>query len=323
MSNKVCGRLKGLDAPSEPRHPRRARGAREARGCLPNSWNPSEKDMDRDESERNDRGEGWLRPQLVVLTLLAEHLLDRDLPAVFAGSFIETLARVGVTEHATRATLARMHTRGLLEKQRHGRRTYFQMTPRCAAILSDGRERIWLTGAVNRDTSTEWTLVSFSMLEAWQDKRHALRGRLSWAGFGPLQNGVWIAPGTVDVTRILDELELTDYARVFRAEHVHPSDPRQLVRVAFDLEGLAQRYTDFIETFTPLCDTEVPDSLALTLRLSTTWLRVLRDDPRVPLHLLPEPWPAVEAQSLFRRLHEQHRARAREMADQVLELAPE
>src|SRR5690606_15301222 len=71
----------------------------------------------------------WLRPQSVVLALLAEHLLDRK-RALFAGSFIEVLRRIGIGEHATRSTLARMTRRGLLRSERRGRKTYFALTPR-------------------------------------------------------------------------------------------------------------------------------------------------------------------------------------------------
>jgi phenylacetic acid degradation operon negative regulatory protein len=75
----------------------------------------------------------WLRPQSIVFTLLAEHLLDRDL-AVFSGSFIEVLERVGIGEHATRATLTRMAERGLLERQRHGRKIYFRASRSSKAV---------------------------------------------------------------------------------------------------------------------------------------------------------------------------------------------
>ena len=52
-----------------------------------------------------------------------------------AGSFIEVLARVGISEHATRSTLSRMTRRGLLERKRQGRKIYFRMTERCVAIV--------------------------------------------------------------------------------------------------------------------------------------------------------------------------------------------
>jgi phenylacetic acid degradation operon negative regulatory protein len=103
---------------------------------------------------------------------------------------------------------------------------------------------------------------------------------------------------------------------------VHPDDPRALVREAFDLDGLAARYRDFIDAWAPHLDDDAVDPLALTLRLSTQWLRMLREVPRVPLQLLPDDWPAPAAEALFRGLHERHRAAARAVADEVLELAP-
>src|SRR5688500_20080169 len=96
-------------------------------------------------------------------------MLDRDL-AVFAGSFIEVLARVGVGEHATRATLVRMVERELLEGQRHGRKIYYRMTPRLVAILNGGRERIWHTGVVNTREDGAWTMLTFSLPETLDRK---------------------------------------------------------------------------------------------------------------------------------------------------------
>ena len=88
------------------------------------------------------------RPQLLMLMLLGDYVLDQDL-CVFAGSFIEVLGRLGVSEHATRSTLSRMVNRGLLRRRREGRRMYFGLTPRSTASLHDGQARIWKAGAVN------------------------------------------------------------------------------------------------------------------------------------------------------------------------------
>ena len=60
----------------------------------------------------------------------------------------------------------------------------------------------------------------------------------------------------------------------------------------------------------------------VTLRLSTQWLRIIREDPRVPLHLLPAGWPAIEAQQLFRSLHGARRAASIALAHELLETLP-
>lgn len=263
--------------------------------------------------------ESWLRPQSVVFTLLAEHLLDDRQRALFSGSFIEVLGRLGISEHATRSTLARMARRGLLERSRRGRKIYFRMTPRCAAILEDGRRRIWQTGAINREKPGAWTLLAFSLPEEWRRERYDLRARLTWAGFGPLQSGVWLAPAEVEIGPIVSELELGEYVRAFQVRPLPPADPASLIRAAFDLDALAERYRAFSAYWERHAHAAAPDALVLTLRLSTQWLRIIRHDPRVPVQLLPENWPAIGAQRLFRALHGAQRARAEALARELLE----
>lgn len=247
----------------------------------------------------------WLRPQSVLFTLLAEHMLDRDL-ALFSGSFIRILGSLGVGEHATRSTLARMTRRGLLETERKARKSYLRMTPRCTAILEDGRERIWKLGAVNREPVQTWTLLTFSLPEAWRRKRYELRARLAWAGFGLLQSGAWLAPATVDVEPIIEELGLAKHARVFHVQPAAPTDARSVIRDAFPLAALAERYRAFVRSWARPSARLRAAPLQLTLRLSTHWLSIIRDDPRVPISLLPQAWPAVAAQQLFRSLHAAH-----------------
>ena len=133
------------------------------------------------------------RPQSLMLTFFGIHVLGRDL-AVSSGSVIDALGRVGVSEEAVRSTLTRMVGRGLLERHRQGRKMYFALTPRAVSVLQDGHDRIWRRGAANLDWDGQWTLVGFSLPEAWRRERHDLRSRLTWGGFGPLQNGLWIAP---------------------------------------------------------------------------------------------------------------------------------
>src|ERR1700750_3166070 len=121
------------------------------------------------ESARTER----LSPQSVIFTLLAEQVGPRG-GALFSGSFIEVLRRLGIGEHATRSTLTRMEARGLLTKRRLGRKTYLGMTARCRAILEDGRRRIWESGAINRAENKRWTLLTFSIPEAWRGKGYDL-----------------------------------------------------------------------------------------------------------------------------------------------------
>ena len=260
----------------------------------------------------------WLRPQSVVFALLAEHVLDRE-RALFSGSFIEVLRRIGIGEHATRSTLARMTRRGLLRSERRGRKTYFALTPRCTTILSDGRERIWKLGAIDRTDVVEWTLLTFSLPETRRRKRYDLRSRLLWAGFRPLQNGAWLAPRPFDVRPIVRELALERHVRAFGIRPMPPTDAASVIGETFELDALAARYRAFLAAWREPALRTVPDALTLTLRLSTHWLRILRDDPRVPLRFLPPRWPAVEAQQRFRSLHRSQRTAANAIARELFD----
>jgi phenylacetic acid degradation operon negative regulatory protein len=128
---------------------------------------------------------------------------------------------------------------------------------------------------------------------------------------------VWLAPTEIDVRPILDELQLDAYVRAFQMSAIPPTDPAKVIRETFDLDALAKRYRAFCTTWQNA--DEAPDALVLTLKLSTQWLRIIREDPRVPAHLLPPDWPAFEAQQLFRSLHKMHDRSATAIASGVLD----
>lgn len=267
-------------------------------------------------------GQDWLRPQAVAFTLLAEQVVPRR-AALWAGSFIEVFARLDISEHATRATLSRMAGRGLLQRHRRGRRVYFSPTPHCCAVLNGGRQRVWEAGAVNDDLNTPWTITTFTLPETHQRERRDLRSRLAWAGLGPLRPGVWIGPAEPDeVARVMNELGLEGRVHVLPVGPVSTEDLARIVREAFDLDALAAGYRRFVATWRDGPGTAMgpaEDPLALTLRLTTQWLQLLRHDPRVPVPLLPAPWPAATAQALFRSLHTRNLPAATQVADEIFE----
>lgn len=238
------------------------------------------------------------RPQSLMLTFLGEHLFGHDL-CVFSGSVIDVLGRLGVSEHATRSTLARMVNRGLLRRQRDGRRMYFGLTERCAEVLADGHRRIWHTRAANDDWDGTWTLLGFSLPESWQRQRHDLRSQLTWAGFGPLQGGLWVAPGHVRVDGIVAGLGLAAHVRVFRATADEATDVHQMLSDAYDLPGIAAHYEAFLRRWEEPGAATAADPLTTRLSIVTQWLQVLRRDPRLPVQHLPGDWPASRAQKVF------------------------
>ncbi len=272
--------------------------------------------------EDTESGPEALRPQTLMLTFLGNYVLGRDV-CVFSGSYLDVMARVGVSEHATRSTLTRMVSRGLLRRRKQGRKMYYGLTEHSASILKDGEARVWSTAPVNLDSHGEWTLVGFSLPEEWRSVRHDLRSRLTWSGFGMVHNGLWIAPSRVDVRPMLTELGLSDHVKVFTARLEHPAEIGPLLREAYDLDSLAERYETFLRRWDrpdPLPN--LPDPLARKLFLLSEWLETIRHDPRLPLADLPAGWPAPRGHEVLQRVHACLEEPAREIAERILETLP-
>ncbi len=245
------------------------------------------------------------QPQHLLITLLGDYWYGRreHLPSA---ALVRLLAEFGVTPVGARAALSRLARRGLLESSRVGRRTYYGLTERAAAVIADGARRIYSFGASSRSWSGQWTVAAFSIPEEQRDVRHALRSRLRWLGFAPLYDGVWVTAGdeAAAATAVLKELEIA-VATVMTAT-VAPGSPLSGHPLgAWDLGGLRQRYLDFAGKYEPLLERvgagEVGASEALVARTAVMneWRNFPNLDPDLPPELLPRPWPRAKARRVF------------------------
>jgi DNA-binding transcriptional regulator PaaX len=257
-----------------------------------------------------------VRPETLLLTLFGDHVLDRGI-TVSTGGVIAVLGRLGVGEHATRATLSRMSRRGLLRTVRRGRQAFLGLTEHGAAVLRDGQRK--LDGdVVERHWDGRWTLLTFSVPETRRADRHALRTRLGWFGFGPLRSGLWVSTSTTDISPALAELDLLEHADVFRAEAFMWTDPTRIAREAWDLPEIAAGYDQFLQRWTDSAHGDL-DELARRVQLGAEWLLLIRRDPVLPVALLPAGWPGVRAAALFHTLRRQWSRPADKLAAELLE----
>ena len=149
----------------------------------------------------------------------------------------------------------------------------------------------------------EWTLLSYSVPESRRDLRHRVRARLTWAGFGGLRDGLWIAPGTVDVATVLgrsDLAEVAGLADAFAARVLPGTDVDRLVRRAWDVPAVRETHACFIDTWSR--PPQVFGSLAQLTLLGADWLSLLRTDPGLPAAHLGTDWPAATSGAVYRRV---------------------
>lgn len=251
------------------------------------------------------------RPEQLLLAFLGEFVLDADVERVPSAVLIGLLAELGTGDAATRATLARMSRRGLLEKVRAGREVAYGLAPAGESVLREARGRV-LADEPFAPVGTGWTLVTFSVPESQRDARHRVRAALTWAGFGLLRDGLWIAPGEVDVASALGPLD-GDLAGVelsaFRAYEIEGFSATRAVRSAWRLDEIRAHHLQFLEAWADVGGSAYP--LRDMTALGADWLALLRADPRLPAEHLSADWPSGRSAATFRRLREEFVGAAR------------
>lgn len=208
---------------------------------------------------------------------------------------------------ATRATLDRLVRSGILARSRSGREILFSLTEHGVAVLREATHRV--RGPRPFDPKGQgWTLVTFSIPEGQRTLRHRLRSTLTWEGFAPLRDGLWLAPGEVDLAGSLEPLRqhLPPNAVIaFHARELTGFPIAESVRAAWDIEAIRREHLAFIEMWDdPAAETMALSALTLRTMLVADWIALLRADPRLPAEFMDEQWPAARSAEVYRRMHE-------------------
>lgn len=225
--------------------------------------------------------------------------------AAWTASFIDVLARHDVEEKATRQAIMRTASAGWLRSTRDGRRTRWDLTAAGSRLLTEGAARIYGFTSADQGWDGRWLVVLARVPETDRQARHLLRSRLSWAGLGAVAPGTWVSPQPdrqAEVEQVLAEAGVDD-AHCFVARHTL-GDARRMVRDAWDVEGMAEAYGEFVDRFE---DAAGDDVLRRQVDLVHRWRRFPQIAPTLPRDLLPAHWPGDRASELFRTRHGQWR----------------
>ncbi len=229
--------------------------------------------------------------------------IDDPVPA---SVLIDVLDGAGIAGPTTRASLDRMRERGLLGRVRRGREIGFQLTDRAKDVLNEAAERIERADPF-APRGAGWTLVTFSVAERHRSLRHQLRASLTWAGFAPLRDGLWVAPGAVDLASALGPLHEdlpSGTVQAFRAAEIEGYEMGDAVAAAWQIDEIRSEHESFLREWEDTGDYggRMP---ALTTRtaLVADWLALLRADPGLPPGYLGPQWPAERSVSVFRDRH--------------------
>jgi phenylacetic acid degradation operon negative regulatory protein len=245
-------------------------------------------------------------PQDLVLTLLGSCLPDREEGEVWSGGLVRLLDEFGFSAGASRVALNRLVARNLLARTKSGRHVHYTLTPRTVTVLAEGDERIFTLGRADR-AETTWTVLWHAIPEDRKIARTRLVRRLRFLGFGPVQDGTWLAPHDLErqVAALLAELGVAEHTGLLLGRPATSVDFATFLTRVWDLDALAARYREFATRFRRYHDRPTDDRTALLLR--TRLVHTFREfpllDPELPTGLVPPPPHRAEAVALFDDLY--------------------
>jgi phenylacetic acid degradation operon negative regulatory protein len=263
-------------------------------------------------------GSRTAQPRALIVTIYG--LYAREAGGwLSVAALIRLMAATGADEPAVRSSISRLKQRGILEPVRAGGAAGYALSGAGTDILAEGDRRIF--EPPRAPLSDGWVLAVFSVPEQERRRRHALRSRLSWLGFGTVSAGVWIAPGHLagETSDVLRRHGLSGYVDLFRADYLAFGEVRELIGRWWDLERLAREYRAFLAEAAPVLARWAPDdggqlaagrsererqAFADYVHVFTAWRRLPFLDPGLPAELLPGRWPGLAAAEAFAALRE-------------------
>jgi phenylacetic acid degradation operon negative regulatory protein len=251
------------------------------------------------------------RAKSLCVTLLGDAIEPHG-GSIWLSDLIELVTPLGINERLLRTSVFRLVAQDWLQSERHGRRSLYRLSEQGLELTRQASGRIYDGSAPEWDG--DWTLVILPRFgNASLSKRGEVRRELIWAGFGAIAPGIFALPRdqTAIAQKVLNKLKLADNALVLGAHEMNEGNGlliSALTSQCWDMEGVAQQYRKFSETFGPIhhaANRHMRPSQAFAIRALTlhAWRRIVLHDPQLPRQLLPSDWPGHAARSLCGKLY--------------------
>lgn len=250
-----------------------------------------------------------LQPRALILTVAGLYI-RRSGDWMSVSQIIRLLEPLDVDSQAVRAAISRLKKRDVFVAEKRDGVPGYALSDYARSLLAIGESRVLDPPQGSEDA---WVLAVFSVPNSDREKRHMLRTRLAWLGFGNVSSGVWIAPAHIasDAKTILAQDGFAPYLDLFRATHLGFEDVSKRVAEWWDLDTLDTLHRAFVDEQEPVRekwaergpegtdDREAYRDYVLAL---TRWRRLPYLDPCLPWNLLPPAWSGRAASELFNDL---------------------
>lgn len=257
------------------------------------------------------------RPKALILDFFGAYVREIG-GSIRVADLVSLMEALGVDEAGSRAAVSRMIDGGLLERRQVDSQRGYTLTDAALGMLEEADRRIFATNSTAA-LADGWLIVSFSLPETMRSKRHLLRSRLIWLGFGNLSSGLWIAPSRLqrELESTIEGLGLAQYVDYFVATYHGFDAVASMVSRSWDLDELRKLYGEFLDLTRPVLrrwraaglpgDREAFVDYTVTLH---RWRRFPYLDPGLPAEVMPRNWEGKAARTLFLELHDLLQPRA-------------
>ena len=237
----------------------------------------------------------------MMLTVLGEFVVPTG-GSAWTGTLLGALSSLGYGDRNARQALARLRGDGVVDSERHGRRTRWHITADGDRLLRTGAERIYRFGERSEPWDRRWLVVICAVPESHREIRRRFQTRLSFAGFGFVSASVAVSPHIAAETtanEILADLDLVETATVLRAETGASTPDEALLDRSWDVDALAAAYQEFVDEFGGIRPDGPEAAFRSVVRLVHAWRHFPFLDPELPPELLPPGWIGNVARHLF------------------------
>lgn len=252
----------------------------------------------------------------LIISVFGDAVLPRG-GRIWLGSLIGLLEPLDLNERLVRTSVFRLAKDEWLQAEAQGRRADYVLTHSGRLRFEEASRHIYASYAPLWDR--RWRLILVVGDLSVRD-RERLRQALSWQGFGILNSDCFVHP-SADLGAAFDALvaegmpDMLDRLVPLLAADIRSAlsaSDADLVSRAWNLDTLAQAYSDFVTDYLPVLAelrrdrfVRVEPQAAFLLRtlLIHDYRRLLLRDPELPDVLLPPDWPGQTARMVCRELY--------------------
>jgi phenylacetic acid degradation operon negative regulatory protein len=272
-----------------------------------------------DDIEETGGSHGAAAPRSLIVTTYGLYA-RRSGGWMSVAGLIRLMAFLDVDAPAVRSSILRLKRRGVLEGERRDAVAGYALSGAGLHMLEEGDQRIFERPRAS--LADGWLLAVFSIPESERNKRHRLRSRLVWLGFGTVSSGVWVAPGhrEADARAVLARDGLDGFVTLFRSDYLGFGQVEKEAAGWWDLAGLAAQYEEFLAVWKPRLTVQHDDQAAFRdyLTALTVWRRLPFLDPGLPVEVVGEDWAGERAGRLFSELRKEWAGPAERHAQETL-----